>query len=596
MQGGASAANYAPGYSELYTEALQRTTSTATIAETSYDLPSHNYRIQASAAHRMDGLFVDYSGTASFSSATQEYLPWSRKPKGVLSITGLNNIGYIIDRRQDRIWPTVTQTSGADMYNLENYTSMTLAQNNRRSDSNIMEGRINARKNFSLAAPAFIKTGLQFQRQRRDTEFDYYSFRFTGPGGLGQFVDRGSWVDDRVNGVRQGPWADLMQVAQHKEDNPGQWTEDYYYHYSQKLLGQKDFKEQIMSGYVMGNVQLGTLNILGGLRVEDTEVDGNGPIRRLTPAEQARRSAWVGPVTEAEAERRAEAEFADRAKALGKYRNVFPGIHFKYAARSGLVARASYSTSIGRPAISSILPNTTVNDAAQTIAIANTELKPQYSDNFDVNIEYYYEPIGLLSASVFLKELSGFIYTDTSQFVGVGPNNGFDGLYENYRISTTANGGRARYRGFELSYQQQFTFLPGFWSGFGVNMNYTQLETEGDYGGAVATTKVAGFTPKTANLAVSYQKNRIKVSATANWLDDYLASVSTNAASIIHEAPRTFVAAKFTYALTPRTNIYLNWDNITKTPVNNRYVGFKERKQLVRAVYPLVAVGVQGRF
>jgi hypothetical protein len=180
--------------------------------------------------------------------------------------------------------------------------------------------------------------------------------------------------------------------------------------------------------------------------------------------------------------------------------------------------------------------------------------------------------------------------------VPTGPNNGFEGLYENYRITTTANGGRARYRGFELNYQQQFTFLPGFWRGFGVNVNYTQLQTRGDYGGTVATTKVAGFRPKTGNVALSYQLNRYRFSAQANWVDTYLTSVSTNVASITYQAPRTFVGAKFTYSLTNRTNLYLNWDNITKSPVNDTYTGYKDRVATTRQLYSTVGIGVQGRF
>ena len=603
LQAANSAASFVPGYSESYTEARPLATTVANLAETSYDNISHNFRFAGSAVHRFDSWIVDYSGTASFSSGIQNwgsdldpYLKWDRKPKGALTIAGVNNIGFIIDRRQNPTWPTVTQTAGPDAYNLANYTTMSLRQDDKRANADILEGRFNARKTFDLAVPAYLKAGLQIHRQERDRNNVHRTFTFAGPGGLDQFADQQSWAEKTISGIRQGPWADLLKVSQHQKDNPGQWTEDYYYRFSQRLLNRQNFREEIRSAYVMGNVQLNSLNILGGLRVEDTDLFAAGPIRRVTAAEQAQRSAWVGSVTEAEARRRAEAEFATRSETTGGYRNVFPGFHFKYAAPSGLVVRGSYSTSIGRAPITSLIPNVTVNDTAETLSLANTGLRPQFSDNFDLSLEYYYEPIGLFSVGAFLKEVGGFIYTDTSQIVGTGPGNGFDGRYENYRISTTANGGNARYRGFEVSYQQQFTFLPGFLSGFGVNMNYTQLETEGDYGGTVATTKVAGFRPKTGNLAVSYQKNRLRLSAQANWVDTYLITVSTNAALIQYQAPRTFVAAKATYAVSPRTTLYLNWDNITNAPVNDRYAGYKDRMTIVRQLYPTIGAGIQGRF
>ncbi|MEY4940592.1 MAG: hypothetical protein RIQ93_2327, partial [Verrucomicrobiota bacterium] len=113
---------------------------------------------------------------------------------------------------------------------------------------------------------------------------------------------------------------------------------------------------------------------------------------------------------------------------------------------------------------------------------------------------------------------------------------------------------------------------------------------------AVATTQVAGFRPKTGNLALSYQLNRFRFSAQANWVDQYLVSVSTNAASITYQRPRTFVGAKVTYTLTNRTNVYLNWDNITKAPVNDTYTGYETRTATTRQLYSTIGMGVQGRF
>src|SRR5690606_669694 len=141
-----------------------------------------------------------------------------------------------------------------------------------------------------------------------------------------------------------------------------------------------------------------------------------------------------------------------RMQAKGQYRNVFPSVHFKYSPRGNLVMRASYSNGIGRPPYGSIIPLNNANHEAETLTINNPALKPQYSDNFDVTAEYYFEPVGMVSAGVFLKELSSFIYQDRSQRVGYGADNGFGGLYENYEIITSSNGGAARYRGVELAY------------------------------------------------------------------------------------------------------------------------------------------------
>ena len=592
-----------PGYNERYTEVIPSNSAAASMTANAYDNFTRNYRFLASGVHRLSGLTIDYSGTLSMSHAFQNFSPDERKynagvrTKGNISIAGLTGIGWITDRRADDTFPTITQTAGRDFYNLSSYTTLTLSQNNRIAKSAILEGRVNVKKDFAGVVPAYIKAGLLSQQQERRKDYHYHQYSFIGPGGLGQFAETASWTRETMEGMRQGPWIDLYRTSRHKDEHPEQWRESASYRVAQRLQNLQDFSENIYSGYVMGHMKLNALGILAGLRVEETETEGNGPLFLVTAEERARRAAWgTAPVTDAEAERRANEEWGRRTHAEGKYRNVFPGVHFTYSLRNGFVARLSYSTSIGRPPVTSLIPNTNVNDDNQTLSVANTGLKPQFSDNFDFNVEYYFKSIGFLSASVFLKEVDGFIYSSNSTFVARGPDNGFEGLYEGYRLTTQFNGGHARYRGFEISYSQQFTFLPGIWRGFGVNLNYTQLETKGDYGGTVATTEVVGFRPKTANAVLNYQRGKYRGSLQANWIDSYLSAISTNAALIQREAPRTTMNFKFTYDLTSRTSIYFNLDNLLRTPINSRYYVYEDRVGYTRLPYRSVAAGVQGRF
>lgn len=591
-----------PGYNETYTEVLPSASAAATMTATAYDNFTHNYRFLGSGVHRLPELTIDYSGTLSMSHAFQNYSPNERKydagvrTKGSISVAGLTGIGWITDRRADDVFPTITQTAGRSFDDLNSFTTMSMTQNNRIAKSSILEGRVNVKKDFKVVVPAYIKAGALVQHQERRKDYHYHSYTFTGPGGLGQFAETDSWTRETMEGMRQPPWVDLYRTSRHKEDYPEQWRESQSYKVAQRLQNLQDFEETVTAGYVMGNVKLNDLSILGGLRVERTETAGNGPLFLVTAEERARRAAWVGTVTEEEGARRAAEEWGRRTHAEGEYQNVFPGVHFTYARRGGLVARLSYSASIGRPPITSIVPNTNVNEDNQTLSVANTGLKPQFSDNFDFNVEYYFKSIGFLSASVFLKEVESFIYSSNNVIVPGGPNNGFDGLYEGYRLSSTFNGGRARYRGFELSYSQQFTFLPGIWRGFGVNLNYTQLETKGDYGGTVATTEVAGFRPKSANAVLNYQRGKYRGSLQANWIDSYLVTVSTNAALILYEAARTNMNFKFTYDLSSRTSLYFNVDNLLRTPINSRYYVYEDRVGFTRLPYRSVAAGVQGRF
>jgi TonB-dependent receptor len=242
------------------------------------------------------------------------------------------------------------------------------------------------------------------------------------------------------------------------------------------------------------------------------------------------------------------------------------------------------------------MPADAVNEVAQTVTIRNAGLQPQYSDNFDATVEYYFEPVGSLTASVFMKQLDGFQFTDSSQFVGSGADNGFDGEYAGYRITTTRNGGSAKYRGLELAYQQQFTFLPGFWRGFGLYANFTRLLTRGDYGGATVTSTVAGFVPKTGNLALTYLGHGLNIRLNGVWRSEYLITNSANAALLVYQEPKFQVNLKTRYNLSRTTAIFCDIENLNKSPITETWVGSKDRPNQTRIVVAKVVAGVSGRF
>ena len=52
----------------------------------------------------------------------------------------------------------------------------------------------------------------------------------------------------------------------------------------------------------------------------------------------------------------------------------------------------------------------------------------------------------------------------------------------NWTLYTSANAGTAYVQGWEFSYQQQFTFLPGLLKGLSGSLNYTIIDTHGNFG------------------------------------------------------------------------------------------------------------------
>ncbi len=574
-------ANFRPGYTSFFQEVLPNANASSAITLTTDDKSGRTYQFVPTVRHRFRGLEIDYGGSFSNSQTYYDYgldrRKFNSRPKGSVTYR-LANIGFTIDRRENLKWPKYAQTAGPDLFDLNNYGTMLLTQTDRTGEDEIRTAKLNVKKTLDLAMPTVLKAGGVIRQQERALENYSRRYNFVGADGvqnsgderLGQFLDTSAKWTDSNEGYRQPPWASPFAVARHQSVNPQLWREDVPFGTTSRLNGDRSITETVTAGYIMGQTRLKALSILGGVRMERTETDAEGPVTVGTNIGRLRRK--------------------------GAYTDVFPGLHLRYAPTRNFISRLSYSSGIGRPSFDQLMPADSINETAQTVTIRNSALQPQYSDNFDATMEYYFEPVGTISASAFLKELSGFQYTDRSQFVGAGQENGFSGLYEGFTIVTTRNGGSARYRGFELNYQQQFTFLPGFWRGFGFSANYTQLSTKGDYGGTTVTTQVAGFVPKTANVALSYLGYGASIRLNAVWRGQYLVTNSTNPAAVVYQEPKLQVNLKTRYNFSPRLGIFCDIENLNKSPITETWVGSKDRPNQTRIVVAKVVAGVTGRF
>ncbi|MBL9186432.1 MAG: TonB-dependent receptor [Opitutaceae bacterium] len=580
----ASVANFRPGYTSFFQEVLPNNNSSSAITLTTDDKSGRTLQFVPTVRHRFPGLEIDYGVSWSNSETYYDYAPDGRnfqsRPKGQVTYR-VANIGFTVDRRQSPKWPKYAHTAGPDFMDLANYGTMRLTQLDRTGEDEIRTAKLNAKKTFVIGAvPLIVKTGGVIRQQQRELDNFTKRYDYTGADGiqnnaddlgtLGQFLDRTPKWSDSNEGYRQPPWANPFAVARHQALLPNLWREDVPFTATSRLTGDRGIKETVTAGYAMANVRLSQLSILGGVRIEKTETDAEGPVT-------------VSGVIR-------------RLNRKGSYRDVFPGLHLRYAPTRNLLGRLSYSSGIGRPSFDQLMPADTINETAQTVTIRNAALQPQYSDNFDATVEYYFEPVGQLSASAFMKQVDGFQFTDSSQFVQPGNDNGFDGQYVGYRISTTRNGGSAKYRGLELAYQQQFTFLPGFWRGFGVYANYTRLLTRGDYGGATTISTVAGFVPKTGNVALTYLGHGLNIRLNAVWRSEYLVTNSANPALLVYQEPKLQVNLKTRYNLSRRTAIYCDIENLNKSPITETWVGSKDRPNQTRIVVAKVVAGVSGRF
>lgn len=210
------------------------------------------------------------------------------------------------------------------------------------------------------------------------------------------------------------------------------------------------------------------------------------------------------------------------------YDNFLPSLNLRWEASEDVVLRFSASIGMTRPTLSQINPSQNVQLGSQTVVINNPYLDPFEADQFDIAAEWYFADEGLLSFNYFYKDIDALVtrVSTTEPFYGDNliDDQGNDLSGEDFLVSRLVNGDGATLNGYEIAYQQPFTFLPAPFDGFGVAANYTYADSESTvtFGGDTFTAPIEGQSEKSYNFVAYYETDRFSARAAYNWRDDFL--------------------------------------------------------------------------
>jgi hypothetical protein len=198
-----------PGYTETMTEVIAAANSTSAFSITTVDKSGATVQLTPSVTHRFDRLQIDYGASWSESRTYYDNHDSGRKydgsPKGTISAS-LANVGWKVDRSRSREWPTITQTTGPDIYDLGNYRSLLLTQPNRTGMDRNISARFNINRQFTVPVPASIKAGLSYRREDRDIAYDSRRYTYLGGAAISQFLEQpGKWAPKAQGDYRQPP-------------------------------------------------------------------------------------------------------------------------------------------------------------------------------------------------------------------------------------------------------------------------------------------------------------------------------------------------------------------------------------------------------
>jgi iron complex outermembrane receptor protein len=242
----------------------------------------------------------------------------------------------------------------------------------------------------------------------------------------------------------------------------------------------------------------------------------------------------------------------------GSYDNLLPTVAVSYELMDDLVLRAAYGQTITRADLGSIAAGYAVpNQYNPNVTIGNPALKPFTATNVDAGVEWYFDKGSVLSFGVFYKGIKNLISTQViAPSVAWGSLGLADSLLAanqhinqlgtnpvdpNYQVSLTGpvNLNPMVVKGFEVFYQEPFSFLPEPFDGLGAmaSFTYTAGNQNGPGSGFTANDgtihamPLRGLSAYSYSTTAYYEKDGISLRLSYNWrskagADDSLANLN----------------------------------------------------------------------
>jgi TonB-dependent receptor len=440
----------------------------------------------------------------------------------------------------------LASTADLNLTSLSDYYTRSGQRNDER-----YEGQGNATIPFSVGHyPAFIKVGVKYNHRDKDRETERSTAKAGAPT-LASLIG-----NDPINNFDRYAFGYRIDVKKSEAASLGFTDLAPSAKYSHR--DNYEVREEISAAYTMGVIDINRLRILGGVRVENTDVFGAG---------------FVGNDTWTKFERVTNSR---------DYSNAFPSLQFKYKVTDNFILRMAGTTGINRPDFMTARPTAIVNEEDREITISNTRIDPTLAKGFDFMAEYYLKPLGVLSADFFYKDLKNPMFdttrygTDSDSFPEY-----YSGSLAGWQIEEKLNGNKGHMRGVELAWDQAFTFLPGFLNGLGMQNNYTYAESVAQrpayLSGASYVGPLDGQSRHIINSSLYYEKSGISLRFSWNYQSKYIDESSSNSADEIRwtDARNTFDFS-VRYSLTKLITVYGEALNISDSPAR-RYVGSRLR-------------------
>jgi TonB-dependent receptor len=465
------------------------------------------YEFAASRSHNIGG--QDFA-TTNFNGAAASY-----GPTGNLLSTGPD----VAVNQQDPHRPKLFALDNTNLYDPTQYLITNSSFTNYSAQQLNFQGAASAARRYNAHSHlGTFEIGIKVRNSHsKQNELDKI-FKATDPSGnsnialssvLGTYTNP-TYYDNffHIGTLSYGPTSNYNLITKAVLGNPGQLAVDQTTSDRRSNGAFFDANERIYAGYLQNVISFGKLRLQTGVRFDaaDTGFTAN-QLNATNPGN-------FTPVFR-----------------TASYFNALPSVQAQYQLEKNTNLRANYSQGIARPNIGDLVPTTIVDPNANpfpgVVQQGNPNLKPTKANNYDILIEHFFQPLGVLQAGYFYKRLSDPIYPTASTIPPGQPNAGL-------RLLESINGPSAHIQGIEVSWEQRFSFLPGMLSGFGVSANYSYTQSQVTFPpffnpavpggpGRIDQPSLSRQAPNTWNAGFTYDKSRFSMRFSASHNDANIA-------------------------------------------------------------------------
>ena len=267
------------------------------------------------------------------------------------------------------------------------------------------------------------------------------------------------------------------------------------------------------------------------------------------------------------------------------YEDWLPSMNLSLAVKPNFYVRFAAANVMARPSLGFLSPGGSISTTGNlTITSGNPYLQPFRATTFDASFEYYFEDGGLIGVGLFYKDIGTYVqqlrtnvpYNQTGLPLSLLPPN-FTGE-EVFQVTTPVNTEGGPLKGFEINWQQPFTFLPGKWANFGTLFAYTRVYSKIDYvtsptNQTVIREDLIGLSPESWSGTFYYDGPKFDARVSASYRSAFLQRVPGQNNNDVEGKNSTLnVDFKLGYKLTEQLELTFEGTNLTDE-FNDQFIG-----------------------